>query len=308
MIKKSIARLFVMVCLLLLSNSVLSQFRVISNGEIRLSTNNMGPWDNSMITVVNHDKSKAYVVSKGGEHTDHRFYVRGDGRTFAYAHYNISNSQRIMNVLPIQNALGKIVSLNGVTYHLNMSGNAENVTTGEASDDSREMGIIASEVQPIVPEAVDVLEDGTYAVSYDALVSLLVEAVKEQQEEISMLQTSLLTQASELDGLVERVSACCPTSAENTTRKSGKLPQVYTVPPCKYSEDIVVKMYVPVKTKESRFFIFNLSGTMLYSFDVTDRGEGKLRIPKETICTGVYLCALLVDGQMTEMKKMFIIP
>ena len=285
-----------------------SQFRVIPNGEIRLSTNNMGPWDNSMITVVNNDSSKAYVISKGGEHADHRYYVRGDGKVFAYAHYNISNSQRIMNVLPIQHALGKIVSLHGVTYHLDMSGNAASDATRDASDDTREMGVIASEVLPVVPEAIDVLEDGTYAVSYDALVALLVEAVKEQQEEIGSLQASLLTQANELNELTERVNACCASAVEKANRNSQKLPQVYPLPPCKYAEDMVVKMYVPAKVKDVKFFIYNLSGTLLHSFDVTDRGEGKLRIPKETIQTGVYLYSLFVDGQMTEMKKMFIIP
>ena len=59
--KKSFFELFAIVCLTLISDSVFSQFRVMPNGEIRLSTNNMGPWDNSMITVVNNDRNEKNV-------------------------------------------------------------------------------------------------------------------------------------------------------------------------------------------------------------------------------------------------------
>ena len=125
-----------------------------------------------------------------------------------------------------------------------------------------------------------------------------------------MLQTSLLTQSSELGELTERVNACCGTTSSNVLQKGDNVskPYVHPLAPCKYSDDLMVELYVPNKAKEAKFFIYSLSGTLLHTFDVKVRGKGELLIPKETIRNGVYLYALLVDGQMTEMKKMFIVP
>jgi hypothetical protein len=56
--------------------------------------------------------------------------------------------------------------------------------------DKREVGVIAQDVQKVLPEAVSVIdpENGYLGVSYPSLIPVLIEAVKEQQQKIDSLQ------------------------------------------------------------------------------------------------------------------------
>jgi hypothetical protein len=76
------------------------------------------------------------------------------------------------NVITIKNALEKVLSLRGVEY--------DRIDSGE-----HQIGLIAQEVEKIIPEVV--YGDETKSVAYANLVSLLIEAIKEQQTEINNL-------------------------------------------------------------------------------------------------------------------------
>jgi hypothetical protein len=84
----------------------------------------------------------------------------------------IPSDARYKNVFGnIPNALNAINSLNGVTYTYNeLSGkDTENVRAG----------VIAQDVEKVLPQAVYTDADGYKSVSYDGLVPLLIEAIKE---------------------------------------------------------------------------------------------------------------------------------
>ena len=50
------------------------------------------------------------------------------------------------------------------------------------------IGIIAQEVEQIIPEVVDTNENGIKSVSYDSIIALLIESIKEQQKQIDELK------------------------------------------------------------------------------------------------------------------------
>ena len=80
------------------------------------------------------------------------------------------------NIEVIPNALDKVMQLRGVTYdRVDM-------------DSPRQTGIIAQEVEEVLPEAVQTDEEGIKSVAYGNIVSLLIEAIKEQQERINRLE------------------------------------------------------------------------------------------------------------------------
>ena len=54
-------------------------------------------------------------------------------------------------------------------------------------------GVIAQEVEPVLPEAVNEVENGTKTVDYNAVIALLVESIKEQQEQIEELKNIINT-------------------------------------------------------------------------------------------------------------------
>ena len=83
------------------------------------------------------------------------------------------------NVKPLENALDKVLALEGVSYNL------------IAKPDNNEIGFIAQEVNEIVPEIVNTDDEGMLSVSYARTVALLVEAVKTQQLQIENLKADI---------------------------------------------------------------------------------------------------------------------
>lgn len=70
------------------------------------------------------------------------------------------------DIQAIPNALSKVRQIGGYLY------------TRKATD-KREVGVIAQEIEKVLPEIVTTREDGVMAVQYERLVALLIEAVKE---------------------------------------------------------------------------------------------------------------------------------
>jgi len=58
-------------------------------------------------------------------------------------------------------------------------------------EEKRSIGVIAQELLEVVPEAVHQDEKGMYSVAYGNLVGVLVEAMKEQQQQIDELKAKL---------------------------------------------------------------------------------------------------------------------
>jgi hypothetical protein len=86
------------------------------------------------------------------------------------------------NIKPIENALSKTLSLQGVTY---------NRIEAEA-DKSTKIGFIAQDVLDILPEVVTHnLDSDIYGVSYGNVTALLVEAIKELKAEVDHLRSRL---------------------------------------------------------------------------------------------------------------------
>ncbi len=85
-----------------------------------------------------------------------------------------SDARLKSDIAPIADALVKVQALNGVTFTM----------TGS---DTRQMGLIAQDVQAVSPEAV-VETEGVLRLAYGNLVGLLVEAIKDLAQEVDQLK------------------------------------------------------------------------------------------------------------------------
>ena len=92
------------------------------------------------------------------------------------------------NILPIENPLQKVQQLHGVTFDWKTKEFPE-----RAFSDNRALGFIAQEVEKVLPEVVqtETTPDAYKSVQYDKVVALLVEAIKEQQKQIQVLQKEI---------------------------------------------------------------------------------------------------------------------
>lgn len=91
-----------------------------------------------------------------------------------------SDSRIKDNIIVIDDALNKVSKLKGVTYN----------RIDVDDKDKRYVGLIAQDVQSVMPEAVTVHKDvnQTLSVDYQGLVGLLVEAVKELESKVAALE------------------------------------------------------------------------------------------------------------------------
>tara|TARA_B100000686_G_scaffold240529_1_gene249043 strand:+ start:176 stop:640 length:465 start_codon:yes stop_codon:yes gene_type:complete len=91
------------------------------------------------------------------------------------------------NVRPIESAIFKVQQIRGVTFDWNEKSSKLQQEKGH------DVGLIAQEVEKVLPEVVQIREDGIKAVAYEKVVPLLVEAIKEQQTLIEDLSNRIKT-------------------------------------------------------------------------------------------------------------------
>jgi hypothetical protein len=120
-------------------------------------------------------------VGIGTQYPSYKLDVSGDiratGDVIAYSDARVKD-----NIETVKDALQTITSLRGVTY-----------TRKDNEDKSRKVGVIAQEVLPILPEVVQQDDKGNYSVAYGNVVGVLIEAIKEQQQQIDELKYLLQT-------------------------------------------------------------------------------------------------------------------
>lgn len=104
--------------------------------------------------------------------------VAGDVVAYASSDIRFKN-----NVTPITNALDKLSKIGGYTFEWNEISHKE---TGK-----KDIGVVAQEVEEILPEIVQTRSNGYKAVDYQKLTALLIESVKEQQFIIDDLKSRI---------------------------------------------------------------------------------------------------------------------
>ena len=86
------------------------------------------------------------------------------------------------DIRPISDPIKKVQQIRGCTFEW---------LHGAASAAGRSVGVIAQEVEAVLPEAVHTGDDGYKSLAYGNMIGLLIEAIKEQQTQIEALQEAL---------------------------------------------------------------------------------------------------------------------
>lgn len=94
------------------------------------------------------------------------------------------------NIKPFENSLNKVLNLRGVEY------DRTDIT------EIHEVGLIAQEVEKVIPQLVVEDSEGTKLVHYKNLTAVLVEAIKEQQAQIEDLKGTV-------QELSTKLADCC---------------------------------------------------------------------------------------------------
>jgi hypothetical protein len=126
-------------------------------------------------TTASTSKTTGALIVDGGVGIAGAVNVGGDVVAFAASDERLKN-----DIKPIENPIEKINSISGNSFNWNE--NKQDIYKG------KDYGVIAQEIEKVLPELVNTREDGYKAVKYDKLVSLLIEGIKELSKEVDKLK------------------------------------------------------------------------------------------------------------------------
>jgi hypothetical protein len=100
--------------------------------------------------------------------------------------YYSSDKRLKENIEVIPDAVNKVKQIKGVSF--DWKENISDVTSKTGHD----IGVLAQDIEAVLPELVTTRDSGYKAVSYEKIVALLIEAIKEQQLQIDELKSKQL--------------------------------------------------------------------------------------------------------------------
>ena len=157
------------------------------------TANNYGVYGSAATSSSGHNYGVYGVGSNSGTGSGYAGYFVGNvyvGGNIAYTGSisDISDVRLKENIVPLENAIEKISSLKAIYFN----------NKGE-SPDNREIGVIAQDVEKVLPELVSTNKEGYKMVDYTKLAPVLIEAVKELMAENEQLK-------QRLDAMEEKLS------------------------------------------------------------------------------------------------------
>jgi hypothetical protein len=152
-----------------------------TNGNLHLDA------ANGYVMYLNNYATSSYTVANQSmrspifyDQNNTGYYADLNNTTYCYylqsaTSVRADSDRRIKdNIETIDNAIDKVKRLRGTYF-----------TRKDLTDKTKKhIGLIAQEVLEVIPEVVGGSEETTYSVGYGEIVAVLIEAIKEQQEQI----------------------------------------------------------------------------------------------------------------------------
>jgi hypothetical protein len=125
-----------------------------------------------------------YTLEVGG-------MIWANGATITAGSTTWSDARYKTDVTPIDNALDDVLRMKGVKYNWNRS-----AYPGLNFPEGQQLGVIAQDMEKILPQLVYTDPDGYKSVSYEKIVPVLIEAIKDQQKQIDDLKAMVTSLTS----------------------------------------------------------------------------------------------------------------
>jgi hypothetical protein len=276
--------------------------------------------------------SENSILFSGYQKTLQTFIVYANGTVWSQYGYLLYSDARLKNnVEPLTNSLEKIKKLKGVSY----SFKTQNVQNHGYKDDStlvqsfktessfqsaiqsnsvtneiigqiekeklvKRIGLIAQDVEKVVPEVVKTSHNGLKGIAYSDLVALLIEGIKEQQLQIEQLREQISVLKNDGSGIAK------PTNNLNDLESNSMKAKLFQNAPNPFNTETVIKYYVPTTVKKARIYIFNTEGKRNKSIEIDIKGEASVKIASNELSRGLYFYSLILDDQIVDSKTMLI--
>ena len=103
--------------------------------------------------------------------------------------YSTSDCRLKKYIKPIKNALDKIDKIRGVEFDWKVTD--EKMEKEVHSFKGHDVGVLAQEIEEVLPEVVTTRDSGYKAVKYEKIVPLLIQGIKELKDEVEIIKTKI---------------------------------------------------------------------------------------------------------------------
>ncbi len=244
---------------------------------------------------VTNNLTKAIAVQYNGLDN---FVVYGNGNGWCQGSFIFSDRTLKENIDTLRGALRKVLKLQGVTYNLKPS-------VANDPHPKKQIGLIAQDVEVVLPEAVATNDKGIKGVAYQNIVALLIEALKEEDKKITQLERNL--------------DSCCSKKTNQRTQSDdsnqGNSESIiniqlannsvlYQNEPNPYSSSTTIRYYIPGNVTGAYIIFYDSFGKEMKKVEVQQTGAGKIEADTQNLADGVYSYSLVVGNQVIDTKKM----
>lgn len=149
-----------------------------------------------------------------------------------------------------------------------------------------------------MPEAVFYFKDeDRYYIDYNAIIPVIVEAMKEQQARIEELNNV--------------ISNCCNANLKSASLIPGATQSVdpvktelYQNTPNPFSQTTTISYSLADNVQKAMICIYDMNGAQLKCFPLNITTTGRITINGNELKPGMYMYSLITDGQLIDTKRM----
>ncbi|MGB5928176.1 MAG: tail fiber domain-containing protein, partial [Cyclobacteriaceae bacterium] len=212
------------------------------------------------------------------------------GQVSATGYITSSDKRFKTDFRSVSNALETVKLMNPVNYRFDV-----NAFPGKNLPDRRSIGFNAQELQSLVPDAVFQDEEGYYGVNYDALIPVLTAAIQEQQSIIE----SLLSKVKDLSADRDRGANADPDGATGVI-------ELFQNQPNPFNSETNIRLNLPRNVQNATLYIYDMNGKQIKELSLEERGQVSARIDGGELGAGMYIYALVADGEAVDSKRMIL--
>jgi nitrogen regulatory protein PII-like uncharacterized protein len=276
-----------------------------NNYGVNTTANGLGSSTNYGVNASASGGINSYAVYglNGGVAPNHwAGYFQGDVNINGEAYCTLgiwsgSDKRFKKDIKGLENVSEKIKKLNGYSYNFKTEEFPE-----KRFNSKTRIGLIAQELKEVFPELVTEDATGFYAVDYQGMIPVLLEAIKAQQKETEELKAMVKnlsnSGASDNTGISERkISSVMLSDAQSIILEQNV--------PNPFAEQTSIAYTLIEGVQKAQILFYNLEGKLINSSDLKPVvGMGQLNVFASDLSNGVYTYSLVVDGKIIETKRM----
>lgn len=247
------------------------RFRYDDNGEPNCGTE---------IMAVTNPTSSFQLVLYGTGYASGGTWVASDRRLKS-------------NIVEVDGSMSKLMQLNPVSYTFN-----QDAAPNKLLPDGTHYGVLAQELQKVVPEAVKDDGEGFLAVNYEMLIPLLIDGVQEQQDEMEALYERIRV----LEGQLEKST----TSKDEAISSEIEVSTLMQNTPNPFTQMTTIGYELPQTATGATVYVYDMQGKVIRSYENLPGGKGQVQIDGGDLEAGMYLYTLIANGKEIDTKRMIL--